>query len=322
MPNDNQGTPSNSSAPASTPVVGTNEMQNQPTTSGANPGQNVENNQGVSTTSTSPANPGQNVQTEIQRNQEAEAGKVSKLEKEVAELRGKAAFLDQVDAVYKEDPEAYEKFRVSLERRTGKKVYTYEELYGVKPQTQNQPTTQPQQPTQQGDSQASNQNAQSYDPTRIKEDLKKELRQETAIEQGFQKYVEVVPDMNPTTLDTPEKKQQAAQTWAKVQKLADVRMVTLGEDPATAMINAHYSLPENMGKKVQQAEENGRMTGAATALANGTGSMAPGGSSNTAPTNSGNTVNMNDSEQKVYQDLIAQGKSDTAERFKQRVAQG
>ena len=229
-----------------------------------------------------------------QRNPDAEAGKISSLQKRVNELEQQKSELDgamgEIRRYYQEDPKGYEGFRQYIQKSKNIDLGSYEALYG-KQTTAEQPT-------------------QSTAPKSIDEVkliARQEFRAEMEAEAGIKEFMTTFPDLDPMKLDDV-KKAELKPVMIKVEQMANFLKQ---QDPSLKMgqayITAYRAL--NPDAIIAEAKEQGEVAGRLKELNNGASSTL--GASAVQPQQSQSDISFLPSAHRDrYNELIAEGKKE------------
>jgi hypothetical protein len=242
----------------------------------------------------------QNVNGEqTQRNYQAEAGKMSALEKERNELRKQAELLAQIDGVFAKDPTAYEAFRQSYSRNTGVDLGNYAELY---PTEGFQNTSPQQEPRQYGSGQQGQYGGAATPQGRVytPEEIRNISIQAVEDKQGVEKLIQDYPELDPKS---PENREYLEKVWGDVSTVASAIMATRpGMTSYEALKTAYETLPEVRQKVATKQAETAKLQGKQEALTIGSASGGtPQGSSGGAI--SPETVQMDEYQRERYNSL-------------------
>jgi hypothetical protein len=244
----------------------------------------------------------QNVNGEqTQRNYQAEAGKMSALEKERNELKKQAEFLAQIDSVFAKDPTAYEAFRQSYSRNTGVDLGNYAELYPTEG-FQNTSPSQEQYSSGQGQNSQGQYGGAATPQGRVytPEEIRNISIQAVEDKQGVEKLIQDYPELDPKS---PENREYLEKVWGDVSTVASAIMATRpGMTSYEALKTAYETLPEVRQKVATKQAETAKLQGKQEALTIGSASGGtPQGSSGGAI--SPETIQMNEHERERYNSL-------------------
>lgn len=252
------------------------------------------------------AEPTQVKQPVKERNIQAEEGKMSKLERQVNELSQYQRDMDMVNKIYQNNPKAYETFRQAYKTQTGSDLGSYEDVFGVRT------------PSAGGVTQV-NVSQPVVTPQAI-ETFRAIARRDRENEEGFKEFVKNVPEMNPDGFKSQDEFKNAEIIWNKIGPIADALRTGTGMSAGNALIRAYYSLPENEGRQIKNAEDKGRLIGRAEAYARGVGSDSLVSGQSGMQMGIPKTVKLNDEQMRTYKRFKDEGRSDLARKFAENVS--
>lgn len=193
----------------------------------------------------------ENAQKQTTRNLDAEAGKVSALQKQLNQLEALRA---EVSTFFQKDKDGYDKFRKYMKESRNVDLGDYETVYGVSDSTLTE--------TQQTN------NIPSIES--VKQVVRQELRFEIEAEQGFKEFIAEFPEMDPSQMDQA-KKQEIAPIVRQVESLA---MALKQQNPEMTLGKAYSTAYRavNPNAVISKAKEEGEITGRLKELGKGASS--------------------------------------------------
>jgi len=238
----------------------------------------------------------ENAQEPKQRNLDAEAGKVSALQKRLNELEKQNAELsgavDEVRTYYQNDPEGYEGFRKYIKKSRNIDLGDYETLYGQKKQTE-----QPQQAV-----------PKTLEELRLI--ARQEFRAEMEAEAGVKEFVSAFPDLDPAKMSY-EQKEAVKPTMVKVEQMAGFLK---SQDPSLTMGQAYVTAYRalNPDAAIADARAQGEVAGRLKEIGSGV-SATVGASAAQAPVPQDDVSFLPPSHATRYKEYVAEGKKDLAD---------
>lgn len=206
----------------------------------------------------------ENAERDTKRNLAAEAGKMSKLEKERNAFENETkALLRQLDKVFSNDRDAFERFRQARIEEGKGDIGSYESVYSTSARSTNQEV---------GGNMQENapSGINSQDAAQIAQDTYRAIQVEN---EGFQEFIKVVPELDPANLKTDEERDGADSLYQQAKSVALNIMRQNGSiGYGKALISAFNALhPDREASVVKTAVEAGKLIGQANANANGVG---------------------------------------------------
>jgi len=202
------------------------------------------------------------VEEKPKRNLAAEAGKMSKLERERNETKAQSdKLLVQLDKVFSKNKDAYEQFRQTrIEEGLGD-LGSYEQVYPSQDHLQTQSV---------GDNTQLGKGLDEQGAARIAEVTFRALEEE---KEGFSEFIKAVPEMDPVNIKTPEEVEGAGVLYQNSKKLAlEIMKYNRNLKFGQALVSAFNSLnPDREQTVVRTAVEAGKLIGQATANASNVG---------------------------------------------------
>lgn len=224
-----------------------------------------------------------NKMSQLERERNDAKKRAEELERQYAEEKAqREAIQRELNSTFETDPEAYKAFAKAYNKMAGRDVLpSFEEKYGRREQPKETPTQQM--------------------PTTdvVVNQAVAQLEAKTAFEQ----FIADHPDVDPVRA---EDKSGTQAKLEKVTKLADFYISSWGMKPGDALKEAYLSMPENRGKAMESAKEEGELAAKARGLSRGVADSS-------APSSGGAPViphtdaygRLNNSQKKRYDELVA-----------------
>lgn len=197
------------------------------------------------------ASPEENAQKQTTRNLDAEAGKISALQKQLNQLEALRA---EVSTFFQKDKDGYDKFRKYMKESRNVDLGDYEAVYGASDSTLTETQT--------------TNNIPSIES--VKQVVRQELRFEIEAEQGFKEFIAEFPEMDPSKMDQT-RKQEIGPIVRQVESLA---MALKQQNPEMSLGKAYSTAYRAVNPSAieSKAKEEGEIAGRLKELGKGASS--------------------------------------------------